>query len=44
LMMIFNHSNEAITKRYIGLNQDVILKQMAGFQLGLEYEKATNMR
>ncbi|WCL68409.1 tyrosine-type recombinase/integrase [Lactiplantibacillus plantarum] len=36
LMMIFNHSSEAITKRYIGLNQDVILKQMAGFSLGID--------
>ncbi|AVK63338.1 integrase [Lactobacillus sp. CBA3606] len=36
LMMIFNHSSEAITKRYIGLNQDVILAQMANFSLGLD--------
>ncbi|KRO07918.1 integrase recombinase [Lactiplantibacillus xiangfangensis] len=36
LMMIFNHSSEAITKRYIGLNQDIILQQMATFSLGLD--------
>ncbi|QIL57017.1 integrase [Lactiplantibacillus plantarum] len=36
LMMIFNHSSEAITKRYIGLSQDVIMRQMAGFSLGIE--------
>jgi len=36
LMMIFNHSSEAITKRYIGLNQDIILKGLANFSLGLE--------
>ncbi|PHY27963.1 integrase [Lactiplantibacillus plantarum] len=43
LMMIFNHSSEAITKRYIGLNQDVILKQMAGFSLGIDTQnKATS--
>lgn len=39
LMMIFNHSSEAITKRYIGLNQDVILKQLAGFSLGIDANK-----
>lgn len=36
LMMIFNHSSEAITKRYIGLSQDVIMRQMAGFSLGID--------
>lgn len=34
LMMIFNHSSPAITKKYIGINQDSIDRAMANFRLG----------
>lgn len=36
LMVIFNHSSEAITKRYIGINRDIIEMKLENFKLGLK--------
>jgi integrase len=33
LMDVFNHSSQAITLRYIGINQDDIIEKMSGFHL-----------
>lgn len=35
LMMILNHANEAVTKRYIGIERDVLEQKLAQFSLGL---------
>ncbi|KRO22730.1 integrase recombinase [Lactiplantibacillus fabifermentans DSM 21115] len=35
LMMIFNHANEAVTKRYIGIERDTLERSLDQFQLGL---------
>lgn len=35
LMVIFNHSSESITKRYIGITDDEIDNSLIGFRLGL---------
>lgn len=35
LMEMFNHSSPAITKRYIGINQDSQDRSLAGFSLGI---------
>lgn len=34
LMMIFNHSSQEITKRYIGITDDEIIDSLKGFKLG----------
>ncbi|MBR9930126.1 tyrosine-type recombinase/integrase [Enterococcus sp. 079] len=34
LMFIFNHSSQAITKRYIGITEDEIGASLRGFKLG----------
>lgn len=34
LMIIFNHSSEQVTKRYIGIERDTIENQLENFQLG----------
>ncbi|OJG41787.1 hypothetical protein RV04_GL001158 [Enterococcus hermanniensis] len=34
LMFIYNHSSQAITKRYIGITEDEIGASLAGFKLG----------
>lgn len=34
LMVLFNHSNEAITKRYIGITDDEIGSSLKGFKIG----------
>ena len=34
LMIIFNHSNEVVTKRYIGITDSEIQKSLIGFKLG----------
>ncbi|MDM8213789.1 tyrosine-type recombinase/integrase [Enterococcus hirae] len=35
LMVIFNHSSEKVTKRYIGVTEDEISSSLAEFRLGL---------
>lgn len=35
LMMIFNHSSEQVTKRYIGIERDNIERQLTNFALGI---------
>ncbi|NRE80774.1 tyrosine-type recombinase/integrase [Enterococcus faecium] len=35
LMFIFNHSSQAITKRYIGITEDEIGASLRGFKLGV---------
>ncbi|HBT59454.1 MAG TPA: integrase [Acholeplasmataceae bacterium] len=35
LMMIFGHSSESITKRYIGITDDIISTSLIDFRLGL---------
>lgn len=35
LMIIFRHSNESITKRYIGITDDEILQSLQDFKLGV---------
>lgn len=35
LMMIFGHSSESITKRYIGITDDIISTSLTNFRLGL---------
>lgn len=35
LMMIFNHSSEQVTKRYIGIERDNLERQLWGFKLGV---------
>jgi len=33
--MIFNHSSEQVTKRYIGIERDNIERQLTNFALGI---------
>ncbi|MFU0836856.1 MAG: tyrosine-type recombinase/integrase [Lactiplantibacillus plantarum] len=35
LMMIFNHSSEQVTKRYIGIERDNLERQLWDFKLGV---------
>lgn len=35
LMVIFKHSNESITKRYIGITEDEIIQSLKNFKLGV---------
>ena len=35
LMMIFNHSSEQVTKRYIGIERDNLERQLRDFKLGV---------
>ncbi|WP_152668284.1 tyrosine-type recombinase/integrase [Lactiplantibacillus herbarum] len=35
LMMIFNHSSEQVTKRYIGIERDTLERQLENFKLGV---------
>ena len=34
-MFIFNHSSQAITKRYIGITEDEIGASLADFKIGI---------